>query len=299
MCNEYIHENQEVYALSIHTVQSSEYRGLEIANQIEEYMTLYGYEHINLIGHAQGGVCIRKAAKILKDRFGYPVVRALISIAAPHRGTPVTKTMLDENPDIDTFLEAVLGDVLHEEGNDAYASVTSMIYDDYDPHDGLVTGSRHYNNRYPVSPSIASHYASIICAQNDDLSPFVASFNTVIDGDGYCRNDCDNDGAAGQGDGDPDNRDDDGFVGINSQQMGYRLMYVEDLPFLNGLALTDYQTGYVGKINHPNEEQMTSSANVLNQDHFDVVGYGPDYFDELKFFAALFNYIAAVERISD
>ncbi len=291
-CNPYIDSAQEVHALSIHTVQSSEYRGREIADQIETYMRLYGYRHVNIIGHAQGGVCIRKAAGLLGERFGYPVVRVLISICSPHRGTPVVKTILEENPDIDGYLAQVLGDdVYYEDGNDGYASLTSMIYDDFDPDDGVATGAKQFNVSYPVSSRYAGRYASVLCARNTGLSPFVASFNTVIDGDGYCVDDCDQDGAAGRGDGDPSDRDDDGFVGINSQQMGYRLAYLE-LPFYRDLVLTDLLSGYVGDMNNPNRLQMTSLRNVLDQDHFNVVGYGPDDFDELKFFGALFDYIA-------
>ncbi|MFY0582255.1 hypothetical protein ACN28S_55440 [Cystobacter fuscus] len=36
---------------------------------------------------------------------------------------------------------------------------------------------------------------------------------------------------------------------------------------------------------------MTSSSSIINQDHMDVVGVGPDTFDEPEFYAALFQYI--------
>lgn len=297
-CNPHLNPSQKVIALSIHTVQSSEYRGLEIADLIENYMAMNNYDYVNLIGHALGGVCIRKAAKILSDRFGYPVVQVLLSINSPHRGTPVVKTLIDENPDIDDYLAGVLGDVFYEEGNDGYASVTSMIYDDYDPNDGLVTGSKAFNTQYPVSAEYAGHFGSVICAQNDDLSPFVASFNTTIDADCHCVDDCDGDGAAGCGDGDPNNRDDDGFVGINSQQMGYRLNY-ETFPLQRGNVTNDPDLGYVDDINYPDPQQMTSLQSVLNQDHFDTAGYGPDELDEFDFYAALFEYISHHESLSD
>jgi hypothetical protein len=37
---------------------------------------------------------------------------------------------------------------------------------------------------------------------------------------------------------------------------------------------------------------MTSMASVIDQDHLDVVGVGPDTFDEMEFYAAIFEYIA-------
>mgnify|MGYP001393281573 CR=1 FL=1 len=103
--------------------------------------------------------------------------------------------------------------------------------------------------------------------------------------------DCDNDGAAGKGDGTRTDLDDDGLVGINSQQMGYRLKYNEVFAGQDYLT-TDTALGYVGSINYPNSAQMTSAADIVNQDHLDVIGVGPDMFDEMEFYAAVFDYIA-------
>ena len=86
-------------------------------------------------------------------------------------------------------------------------------------------------------------------------------------------------------------RDDDGLVGVNSQQMGYRLRYDERALSLDYVS-TDYDRGYVGSLNAPTSTQMTSMANVISQDHLDVVGVGPDLFDENEFYAAIIDYIA-------
>ena len=45
-------------------------------------------------------------------------------------------------------------------------------------------------------------------------------------------------------------------------------------------------------LNAPSSLQMTSAANVIDQDHADVIGVGPDTFDEMEFYAALIDYIA-------
>jgi hypothetical protein len=37
---------------------------------------------------------------------------------------------------------------------------------------------------------------------------------------------------------------------------------------------------------------MTSTADIVVQDHLDVIGVGPDMFDEMEFYAAVFDYIA-------
>jgi len=121
------------------------------------------------------------------------------------------------------------------------------------------------------------------------------------DGDGYCIDDCDGDGAAGKGDGSVFDMDDDGLVPINSQQMGYRLKYTKDDCAGIGCIFGDpldtitevASTGYVADINHPNEVQMTSHDGQLNQDHMDVVVLGPDTLDEKELYAAIFDFIEA------
>ena len=85
--------------------------------------------------------------------------------------------------------------------------------------------------------------------------------------------------------------DDDGLVGINSQQMGYRLDYDDNYLLFFEEVWTDYDRGYVGDLNSPSSIQMTSHSNVINQDHLDVIGVGPDTFDEMDFYAALIDYI--------
>jgi triacylglycerol lipase len=83
-------------------------------------------------------------------------------------------------------------------------------------------------------------------------------------------------------------------VGINSQQMGYRLKYTESLLGFDSVS-TDADRAYVGNLNAPSATQAISTANVISQDHLDVVGVGPDTFDEPEFYAAIFNYIASYD----
>ena len=111
-----------------------------------------------------------------------------------------------------------------------------------------------------------------------------------IDGDGYCLDDCDNDGAAGKGDGNKTNNDDDGLVGINSQQMGDRLQYNEYTLSFDTITVNT-TPGYVSNLNAPTSAQMTSKASVISQDHLDVVGIPPDTFDENEFYASILEFI--------
>ncbi|HSP78530.1 MAG TPA: acetyltransferase, partial [Myxococcaceae bacterium] len=187
------------------------------------------------------------------------------------------------------------GDIVYSSGNDGYAGAKQLVYNYYSSSDGVTTGARAFKQNNPVDSRYASLYVSLMTAQRGtNVNPslyLLKEFLYDIDGDGYCLNDCNNDGAAGQGDGNRDDRDDDGLVGINSQQMGYRLYYTEySLGF--DYVGTDYDRGYVGDLNAPNSTQMTSSAYVIDQDHLDVVGVGPDTFDEPEFYAAIIDYIA-------
>lgn len=297
-CNEDIDGGQLTLAGSVTPFHSSDVRGTKLADQIQSYMATVGATKINIVGHSQGGIDARKAAKLLYQRKGYTVVRGLVSVSSPHRGSPVAKYILDLKPGVTSVLSALMkiyGDVVYASGNDVYASLKQLVYNDYSSTDGVTTGMKAYNNNYPVSSTYAYRYASIITGQ-DGLSVNPALFILSegfynIDGDGYATDDPDNDGAAGKGDGYKNDEDDDGLVGINSQQMGYRLQYNESTFGFDSVA-ENSTLGYVGSINYPNSTQMTSHTSKVVQDHADVIGLGPDTFDELEFYAAIIHYIA-------
>ncbi|MCB1199851.1 MAG: acetyltransferase [Leptospiraceae bacterium] len=297
-CNSNINKSQKAHQTATYPFHSSEVRGLDVANQIESYMATTGSSYINLVGHSQGGFDIRKAAKLLYQRKGYRVVRVLISVSSPHRGSPVAKHILDLGPGVQSVvgaLASIFGNVIYENGNDAIAGAKQLVYNDYTASDGQTTGAKAFNVNNPISSTYAYRYGSFITAQtglsvNPALFIVKNGFHN-IDGDGYCVDDCDNDGAAGKGDGRRTDLDDDGLVGINSQQMGHRLRYNECFLCLDYIT-TDTSTGYVSNINAPNSTQMTSSSSIIQQDHLDVVGIPPDTFDEMEFYAGIIDYIA-------
>lgn len=299
-CNGDIDSGQKAYVAQVQPFQSSEVRGLDLANDIEGFMATAGASRVNLVGHSQGGIDIRKAARVLYERRGYTVVSQAISISSPHRGSPVAKYILDLGPGVTSVLSALVsyfGDIVYASGNDAYAGAKQLVYNDYSATDGVTTGMRAFNTKYPVDSRYASRYASLVTAQ-DGLSVnsalyLLSSLFYDIDGDGYCLEDCDNDGAGGKGDGNRNENDDDGLVGVNSQQMGYRLRYSEISFSLDTIA-TNTTLGYA-PVNGPTTAQMTSMTDVINQDHMDVIGVGPDTFDEMEFYAAIFHYIATYD----
>lgn len=313
-CNNEIDRHQQAFAASVNPLQSSENRGLALADQVESYMATVGASYVNMIGHSQGGIDARKAAKVLYQREGRQVVKVLVSMSAPHRGSPVAKSILDEgdnglNKLINILADNFLNPLIYGDTGDIIASMKSLLYDDYDPNDGEITGLKAFNEKYGIDSKYIGHYASIITATGEDINPILQAFSifgsTAIDGDGWCgpeNEDCDNDGVAGAGDGDFDDADDDGLVGINSQQMGYRLKYKESWFFGNSFRV-DSTTGYVADINRPNKIQSISHSSVVNADHLDVLGLGiipylvPDDFDEFQFYGALIDYIADNEGV--
>lgn len=300
-CNGDIDAGQKAYVAQVPAFQSSEARGLDLANDIESFMATAGSTRVNLVGHSQGGLDLRKAARVLYERRGYTVVSQAISISSPHRGSPVAKYILDLKPGITSVIAALAayyGNVIYQSGNDAYAGAKALVYNDYSATDGATTGLRAFNTQYGVDSRYASRYSSLITAQDGlSVNPALYLLSNLlfdIDGDGYCVDDCDNDGAAGKGDGARNESDDDGLVGVNSQQMGYRLRYTESLFALDTIS-TNSTLGYASSLNAPTQAQMTSMADVINQDHMDVIGVGPDTFDEMEFYAAIFHHIASLD----
>ncbi|MCS6984503.1 MAG: acetyltransferase [Leptospiraceae bacterium] len=296
-CNNNIDTGQRAHQTATYPFQSSTVRGLDVANQIESYMATVGATQVNLVGHSQGGFDIRRAARILFERRGRQVVRVLISISSPHRGSPVAKHVLNLGAGVTSVINALarmFGNVVYRPGNDGFAAAKQLVYDDW-PNDGIQTGAKLFNQQNPVDSRYAARYASLITAQNG-LSVNPALYLVVegfhnIDGDGYCVDDCDGDGAAGRGNGNRTDLDDDGLVGINSQQMGHRLRYNVCTLCFDSIT-TDTSLGYLGNLNAPSSSEMTSLASVINQDHLDVIGVPPDTFDEMEFYGALIDYIA-------
>lgn len=298
-CNSYIDPNQKAKATAVQPFHNSEYRGWQLANQIESYMAATGSSYINIVGHSQGGIDARKAAKELRARKGYTVVRVLISVSSPHRGSPTAKYILDLGPGVTSVINAlatIYGNIVYQSGNDGFEAAKQLVYNDYSANDGKITGMKVFNQNNPISSNYAYRYASIITAQTGvSVNPALFILKNGfynIDGDGYCTDDCDNDGAAGKGNGTRTDLDDDGLVGINSQQMGYRLKYTVYCCGIMDTINTYSDTGYVSNINYPNSTQMTSKAVIVEQDHLDVIGVPPDTFDEMEFYAAILDYIA-------
>ena len=295
-CNSNLNSGQQAYAAQVAPFQTSEVRGTQLANEIEGYLATVGASSVNIIGHSQGGLEARKAAHVLRARTGRQVVKVLLTVSTPHRGSPVAKSILGLGSvtQVVNFLATVFGNIVYSSGNDGYAAAKQLVYNDYTATDGIITGTKAFNTNYPNSSAAVMRYASVVTAQHGvSLNPALGLLKALIDidGDGACSGDCDNDGAGGKGNGTSGDLDDDGLVGINSQQNGYRLKY--NSCFLCFDSFTTHTTlGYVSDPNAPSSIQMTSRDAIVEQDHADVIGVGPDTFDENEFYAAAIQYIS-------
>ena len=292
-----IDSNQKSFVGSVTPFQSSEQRGYELYQDILGYMASSGAQYVNIVGHSQGGLDLRKAAKSLYTAKGRKVVKYGISISSPHRGSPIAKHVWNLGPGVQSVIATLAefyGDIVYGSGNDAYAALKQLIHDDI----SAPTASPPAPRRSTPPTRRARPTSRVRAASSprnrvlDEPGAVHRQRGLLQPGcDGYATTDADNDGALGIGNGNRNDTDDDGLVGLNSQQMGYRLEY------LGVLGLLDYvyektNTGNVTDLNAPPSIAMTSKSWVINQDHLDVVGVPPDTFDEMEFYAAITDYIA-------
>jgi hypothetical protein len=163
----------------------------------------------------------------------------------------------------------------------AKSAAYAMVYGDYDPTDGITTGTQAFNTRFPGTGD-AQYTASIVTGQDNFYkNPALLLMSTL-----------------------PGFSSDDGLVDTNSQQMGARLQYSAGYNhcYWNWYLRCNYidakfnpvtTLGLVTDLNAPSQAQRDSKDGVLDQDHFDVMGYGPDTLNEHEMYAALLGHISS------
>lgn len=73
----------QVFTTQVSSVNSSELRGEQLLEQVEEILAITGAEKVNLIGHSHGGETARYVAAMIPDK-----VASVTSIGSPVKGTP-------------------------------------------------------------------------------------------------------------------------------------------------------------------------------------------------------------------
>lgn len=271
ICNPHIDDDQRSFVATVQPFHNSELRGTQLADDIEGYMASTGASMVNIIGHSQGGIDARKAASELHRRLGRRSVYFLLSVSSPHRGTPVATAIMEDfvGTPVEGLAE-IFGDVIYGAGNSAPEATMQLMPDDADPNDGRATGMTAYNQVYGVDYDHVAKYRSFLTAQSGaGLNPAFATLGWL----GYS--------IPGP---------DDGVVPLGSQHMGYRMQYDEAWGRDSVYRRSDM--GNLTDLNNPNSTQATSTSAVIGQDHLDVIGVGPDTFDEYEFYAAIAHYMA-------
>ncbi len=72
----------KVYITEVSQLNTSEARGEELLEQVEEIAAISGAGKVNLIGHSHGGPTIRYVAAVRPD-----LVASAVSVGAPHKGS--------------------------------------------------------------------------------------------------------------------------------------------------------------------------------------------------------------------
>jgi len=135
-----------VYMSQVSSVNSSELRGDQLIEQIEEQLKQFSATKVNLVGHSQGGLTARYVAAVRPD-----LVASVTTIASPHTGSELADFVQKLSGGDDTKRAAFVGwfagafghvmnffsaGGLPQNGRAAVASLT-------------FTGLEDFNQRYP------------------------------------------------------------------------------------------------------------------------------------------------------
>ncbi len=144
-----------VWATRVSPFNSSEIRGEQLLQQVEEIRAITGAEKVNLIGHSHGGPTIRYIAGI-KPQY----VASLTTVGATNKGSPVSNLILtvrDAAPILETPVTSVVNAL-----SKAIVWAQGLDPNSY-PHDSLASanslstsGSAKFAQQYPLGmPSSA------------------------------------------------------------------------------------------------------------------------------------------------
>src|SRR5690625_4647301 len=139
----------EVYVTRVSAFGSSESRGEQLLEQVEEILAITGAEKGNLIGHSHGNHSIRYVAGVMPDR-----VASVTSVGGPTKGSPVAD-IIDKSaalPVVGDPLATVLSSIVN--GFGWFIGVASGDALPQDSLAGLASltskGTAAYNEKFPA-----------------------------------------------------------------------------------------------------------------------------------------------------
>lgn len=137
----------DVWATRVSPFNSTEVRGEQLVQQLEEIIALTGKSKVNLIGHSHGGPTILYVAGVIPNK-----VASLTSVAGPNKGSPVADVILKAEG---TVVEAPLVGAVNLVSK--FITLAQGLDPKIFPHDSLasgksltVAGSALYNRKFPL-----------------------------------------------------------------------------------------------------------------------------------------------------
>lgn len=119
-----------VWATRVSPFNSTEVRGEQLVQQVEEILALTGSQKVNLIGHSHGGPTIRYAAGVIPNK-----IASLTSVAGPNKGSGVADLILKAEG---TVIEAPLVGAVNVLSK--FITLAQGLNPNQFPHDALASG---------------------------------------------------------------------------------------------------------------------------------------------------------------
>jgi triacylglycerol lipase len=102
-------DGASVYVAEVVQLNTSEVRGEDLIDQVEEIVAISGKKKVNLMGHSHGGATARYVAAVRPD-----LVASVTSIGAPHKGSE-TADLIRKIPQ-DSKAEAIIAGLVNAAG---------------------------------------------------------------------------------------------------------------------------------------------------------------------------------------
>ena len=134
-----------VFVTEVSQLNSTEVRGEQLIDQIEQIVAITGKAKVNLIGHSHGGLDVRYVAAVRPD-----LVASVTSVGSPHKGAELADFLAD-NVEGGTFTQAVVAFFANSLG-----TVLGLLSGSSNPQDAIAAlaslsseGATTFNAQYP------------------------------------------------------------------------------------------------------------------------------------------------------
>jgi len=134
----------QVFVTQVSAANSSEFRGEELLQQIEQILAQTGASKVNLIGHSQGGIDARYVMGVRPD-----LIASLTTVASPHLGADLADFLAD-NVTQSGFSQSVFAAL-----GDALGMILDLLAGSQEPQDAMgalrslsSTGAADFNRRF-------------------------------------------------------------------------------------------------------------------------------------------------------